>query len=219
MPGGAEASGSPESLVRILIDEGILDGRVIDAFRRVRREDFVPRSWTGRAYQDRPIPIPHEQVTTQPSLIARMVEGLRLTGSEQVLEIGTGLGFQTAILATVATEVWSIERFADLAEEARGNLRATGVANVTVVVGDGTAGLPDHAPFDAIVISAAAPAVPPPLVAQLASGARLVHPMGPGGRETVVAFRNDGGRLVEEERLTEAFFVKLIGRYGLPENS
>lgn len=208
---------SPENLVRALLDEGIRDRRVIDAFGRVRREAFVPRPWTGRAYEDRPIPIAHEQVTTQPSLIARMVEGLRLTGSERVLEIGTGLGFQTAILATVAAEVFSIERFGDLAEEAKANLLAAGIANVTIEVGDGTKGLPDHAPFHAILISAAAPEVPPPLVAQLADGGRLVHPMGPGGRETVVAFRNEGGRLVEVERLTDAFFVRLVGEYGVRE--
>lgn len=209
---------SPENLVQALLDEGILDRRVIDAFRRVRREDFVPPPWIDRAYQDRPIPIAHEQVTTQPSLIARMVEGLRLTGSERVLEIGTGLGFQTAILAILSGEVFSIERFADLAKEARANLRAAGIGNATVLVGDGTKGLPDRAPFDGIVSSAAAPEVPPPLVAQLTEGARLVHPMGPGGRETVVAFRNERGRLVEEERLTDAFFVKLVGEYGLRED-
>jgi protein-L-isoaspartate(D-aspartate) O-methyltransferase len=209
---------SPESLVRALLDEGIRDQRVIEAFRHVPRETFVPRRSAGLAYQDRPIPIAHNQVTTQPSLIARMVEGLRLAGTERVLEIGTGLGFQTAILATVAANVYSVERFADLAEKARANLSAAGIANATVLVGDGTKGVPDHAPFHAIVISAAAPQVPPPLVAQLADGGRLVHPVGPGGRETVVAFRNEDGKLVEEEELTDAFFVKLIGEYGLPED-
>ncbi|MGH2557067.1 MAG: protein-L-isoaspartate(D-aspartate) O-methyltransferase [Actinomycetota bacterium] len=209
---------SPECLVQILLDEGIRDRRVIEAFRRVPREAFVPRHSAGLAYEDRPIQIAHDQVTTQPSLIARMVEGLRLTGSERVLEIGTGLGFQAAILATVAAEVFSIERFADLAEQARANLTAAGISNATVLVGDGTRGLPDHAPFHAIVSSAAAPEVPPPLVAQVAAGGRLVHPVGPGGRETVVAFRNEDGRLVEEEQLTDAFFVKLIGEYGLPED-
>jgi len=209
---------SPESLVRALLDEGIRDQRVIEAFRHVPRETFVPRHSAGLAYQDRPIPIAHDQVTTQPSLIARMVEGLRLAGTERVLEIGTGLGFQTAILATIAAEVFSVERFADLAEEARANLSAAGIANATVLVGDGTKGVPDQAPFHAIVISAAAPRVPPPLVAQLAAGGRLVHPVGLGGRETVVAFRNENGKLVEEEELTEAFFVKLIGEYGVPED-
>jgi protein-L-isoaspartate(D-aspartate) O-methyltransferase len=204
-------------LIEALVEAEIRDPRVIEAFRRVPRAGFVPPSWIHRADEDRPIPIAHEQVTTQPSLIARMVEGLRLRGSERVLEVGTGLGFQTAILAKLAREVFSIERFPDLAEAARTNLQAAGMANAAIVVGDGTKGLPDHAPFDAIVVSAAAPEVPPPLVGQLAEGGRLVHPIGPGGRETVMTFRNRGGRLVEEAFLTEAFFVKLVGEYGLGE--
>jgi protein-L-isoaspartate(D-aspartate) O-methyltransferase len=216
---GWEISGLAEDLIKALVDAGIRDRRVIDAFRRVSRARFVPSSWIERAYEDRPIPIAHEQVTTQPSLIARMVEGLRLTGTERVLEIGTGLGFQTAVLAMLAREVFSVERFPDLSEAAMGNLRAAGIGNVTLAVGDGTNGLPDHAPFDGIVVSAAAPEVPPPLVAQLAEGALLVHPIGPGGRETVVAFRKKGGRLMEEERLTEAFFVRLIGKHGLPDET
>jgi protein-L-isoaspartate(D-aspartate) O-methyltransferase len=211
--------GSTEDLIHALVDAGIRDGRVIDAFRRVERVLFVPTSWIDRAYEDRPLPIPHHQVTTQPSLIARMIEGLRLTGTERVLEVGTGLGFQTALLAMLAKEVFSVERFPDLAEAAEANLRAAGIGDATLAVGDGTKGLPDHAPFDGIIVSAAALAVPPPLVAQLAEGGRLVHPLGPGGRETVVAFHNEGGTLVEEEALTDAFFVKLIGEYGLQDEA
>lgn len=216
---GSGISGPAEDLIQALVEAGIRDRRVIDAFRRVSRAGFVPQSWIGRAYEDRPIPIAHEQVTTQPSLIARMVEGVRLTGTERVLEVGTGLGFQTAILAMLARDVFSVERFADLSQAAMANLRAAGLSNVTVEVGDGTKGLPDHAPFDGIVVSAASPEVPPPLVAQLAEGGRLVHPIGPGGRETVVAFRKEGGRLVEEEQLTDAFFVRLIGEHGLPDET
>jgi protein-L-isoaspartate(D-aspartate) O-methyltransferase len=208
---------SPEVLVRAIEAEGVGDGRVLDAFRRVPRAGFVPPGWAGRAYEDRPIPIGHGQVTTQPSLIARMVAGLRLEGDERVLEVGTGLGFQTAILALLAREVFSIERFPDLAERARRNLEAAGVGGVTVVVGDGTKGLPERAPFDATVVSAAAPEVPRPLVEQLAEGGRLVHPLGPGGYETVIAYRKEGGQLVEETRLTPATFVPLVGEHGLAE--
>jgi protein-L-isoaspartate(D-aspartate) O-methyltransferase len=164
---------------------------------------------------DAPIRIPHGQVTTQPSLIARMVAALGLCGGERVLEVGTGLGFQTAILAMLARQVVSIERFADLAEQARANLAAAGLGHVTVLVGDGTLGVPDHAPYQAIVVSAAAPDVPAPLVEQLASGGRLVHPVGPGGREQVTAFHKETGQLVADARLTPAYFVPLVGAHGI----
>lgn len=193
------------------------DPRVLGAFRRVPREEFVPPDWVGLAYIDRPVPIAHGQVTTQPSLVAQMVAALRLAGTERVLEIGTGLGFQTAILSELAREVFSIERFADLAEEAERNLRGFGAKNVSIVVGDGTGGLPEHAPFHAIVVSAAAPAVPGPLGEQLAEEGRIVHPVGPGGMETVTAFRKERGRLVSEGPVTDAHFVPLIGEHGLPE--
>jgi protein-L-isoaspartate(D-aspartate) O-methyltransferase len=211
------ALGTPEFLVWAVEAEGIRDPRVLEAFRRLRREGFVPPTRAWQAYEDRPIPIAHGQVTTQPTLVARMVAGLRLEGDERVLEVGTGLGFQTALLAELAREVFSVERFADLAEEARANLEAAGVYGVTVTVGDGTLGLPEHAPFDAVVVSAAAPEVPPPLVEQLGEGGRLVHPLGSGGDEIVVAFRKAGGRLVEEARLVPAHFVRLVGEHGLPE--
>src|ERR671931_978959 len=148
---------SSEDLIQALMEAGIRDGRVIEAFRRVPRAGFVPSPWIARAYEDRPIPIPHKQVTTQPWLIARMVEGLRLSGTERVLEVGTGLGFQTAILAMLAREVFSIERFPDLSDVSGENLRAAGIDNVTLRIGDGTTGLPDQAPFHAIVVSAASP--------------------------------------------------------------
>ena len=218
-PAAGPAAAGRKALLRVIEAQGVRDGRVLDAFRRVPRAAFVPPGWSEHAYEDRPIPIPHGQVTTQPSLIARMVAGLRLEGDERVLEVGTGLGFQTAILATLAREVFSIERFPDLAEEARRNLEARGIGGVTVVVGDGTRGLPEQAPFQATVVSAAAPSVPEPLVEQLAEGGRLVHPLGPGGYETVTAYRKQGSRLVEEARLTPASFVPLVGEHGLPEES
>jgi protein-L-isoaspartate(D-aspartate) O-methyltransferase len=177
----------------------------------------VPPEWADLSSLDRPIPIAHGQVTTQPSLVAQMVAALHLRGTERVLEIGTGLGFQTAILATLASEVFSIERFPDLAEEAIRNLRESGVRGVAIVVGDGTLGLPERAPFDAIVVSAAAPEVPDPLRDQLVEGGRIVHPLGPGGLETVTTFHKEKGRLVTVGPVTDAHFVRLVGSHGLPE--
>ncbi|HEV3496970.1 MAG TPA: protein-L-isoaspartate(D-aspartate) O-methyltransferase [Actinomycetes bacterium] len=217
MPAGRTAGprGSPEDLIRVLRAQGIRDRRVLAAFRAVPRTRFVPAAATGQAYLDEPIRIPHGQVTTQPSLIAKMVAALGLSGTERVLEVGTGLGFQTAILARLAGEVISVERFPALAEHARANLAAAGPGDVTVVVGDGTLGVPDHAPYQAIVVSAASPSVPGPLVEQLAPGGRLVHPVGPGGREQVTAFHKEGDQLVADTRLTPAYFVPLVGAHGI----
>ena len=196
--------------------EGIRDRRVLAAFRAVPRARFVPPEAAGQAYLDVPVRIPHGQVTTQPSLIATMVAALGLTGGERALEVGTGLGFQTAILARLARRVVSVERFADLAAQARANLAEAGVDGVTVVVGDGTLGVPEHAPYQAIVVSAASPRVPGPLVAQLDDGGRLVHPVGPGGREEVTVFSKRAGRLVADTRLLPARFVPLVGAHGTP---
>jgi protein-L-isoaspartate(D-aspartate) O-methyltransferase len=209
-------SGSPEDLVRVLRAEGIRDPRVLAAFRQVPRARFVPPEASGHAYLDAPIRIPHGQVTTQPSLIARMVAALALTGRERVLEVGTGLGFQTAILVRLAGEVVSVERFAGLAAQARANLAAAGLRRITVVVGDGTLGVPEHAPYQAIVVAAAAPRVPGPLIEQLAPGGRLVQPVGPGGHEQVTAFRKEADRLVTDSELTPARFVPLVGVHGAP---
>jgi protein-L-isoaspartate(D-aspartate) O-methyltransferase len=162
--------GSPEDLVRVLRAEGIRDRRVLAAFRRVPRARFIPPAAAGQAYLDEPIRIRHGQVTTQPSLIAKMVSALALTGTERVLEVGTGLGFQTAILARLAQEVISVERFPALAEQARANLAAARVSRVTVVIGDGTLGVPEDAPYQAIVVAAASPRIPPPLAEQLTPG-------------------------------------------------
>jgi protein-L-isoaspartate(D-aspartate) O-methyltransferase len=212
-PAGAR---SPEDLVRVLHAEGIRDRRVLAAFRAVPRARFVPREAAGQAYVDAPIRIPHGQVTTQPSLIAAMVAALGLTGSERVLEVGTGLGFQTAILAQLARWVVSVERFADLVAQARSNLAAAGLGRVRVVVGDGTLGVPEHAPYQAIVVAAASPHVPGPLIEQLAPGGRLVHPVGPGGHEQVTAFHKKADRLVADARLIPARFVPLVGAHGTP---
>ncbi len=193
------------------------DVPVLEAVGAVPRAAFVPAGLAGRAYRDEPLPIPHGQVTTQPSLVARMVEALALTGSERVLEVGTGYGWQTALLARLAGDVWSVERWPDLAEAARRHLACAGVDDVRIVVGDGSAGIPEGSPFDAIVVAAAFPRVPPPLVEQLAEGGRLVQPIGPAGRDDVLLFEKADGCLVERRFVTGAHFVPLVGRFGFPD--
>lgn len=195
---------------------GVRDPRVLGALAAVDRTGFVPPRHAALAARDVPVPIPHDQVTTQPSLTARMLEGLRLVGWERVLEVGTGYGFQTALLAALCGQVYSVERWSDLADAARENLATCGVDNVRVFVGDGGDGLPDGAPYHAILVSAASPHVPPPLVEQLAPDGRLVQPIGHGGHELVTLFRRAGPRRLEAVRmLTGAHFVPLHGRHGL----
>jgi protein-L-isoaspartate(D-aspartate) O-methyltransferase len=203
---------SVDALVAAAHEAGVRDERVIAAIAAVPRSHFVPGEYGGHADFDAPVPIPHAQVTTQPSLVARMVEALSLAGDERVLEVGTGYGWQTALLARLAREVFSVERFADLAETARANL--AGRRNVRVVVGDGTVGVPEHAPFDAILVAAAYPSVPVPLAEQLAEGGRLVQPLGPGGAEEVVLFEKRRGALRRVGSLGGAHFVRLHGRHG-----
>jgi protein-L-isoaspartate(D-aspartate) O-methyltransferase len=204
-------------LLAALRREGIADARLLDAVRAVPRSKFVLKSAVERAYFDVPLEIAHDQVTTQPSLVAKMLESLKLAGDERVLEVGTGLGWQTALLAQLAREVWSVERWPDLAESARRNLLGQGVANATVVVGDGSEGYPEQAPFAAIVVSAAFTSVPPALSAQLLTGGRLVQPIGPGGREDVVLFERRPEGLVPRRTITRAHFVRLVGRQGFSE--
>lgn len=205
---------SPAELVAAARAAGISDERVLEAMNATRRAGFVPADHVTAAYRDEPIPIGHGQVTTQPSLSARMIEGLRLAGGDHVLEIGTGLGFQTALLARLAASVVSIERWPDLADQARRNLARQGIGNVQVLTGDGSCGLPDRAPYDAILVSAAFPAVPAPLAAQLRAGGRLVQPIGPGGKEQVVLFQRSAAGLERRQVLTQARFVRLHGRHG-----
>ena len=214
----AERNG-PGELARRVRATGVRNKRVLDALAAVPRAGFVPAEEVERAYSDEPIRIPHGQVTTQPSLIARMVEALALEGGERVLEVGTGHGFQTAVLARLAAEVFSVERFAGLAETARANLERHDIGNVEVHVGDGSAGLPERAPFDAIVVSAAFLTVPTPLSDQVVQGGRLVQPLGPGGRDDVVLFERGPDGLERRKSLTPAYFVRLVGDYGFPAES
>lgn len=208
--------GSNKDLLRVLAPL-IRDPRVLEAFTTIPRSAFVAPQSRERAYEDRPLPIPHGQVTTQPSLMAKMIEALALRGEERVLEVGTGYGFQTALLASLAAEVCSIERWADLADVARSNLARLGIENAHVLVADGTQGAADRAPFDAIVVAAAYPRVPCALAEQLAAGGRLVQPIGPGGREQVALFVKHGDELRRAAVLTRAYFVRLVGAAGFQE--
>jgi protein-L-isoaspartate(D-aspartate) O-methyltransferase len=205
---------TPRDLAEAVRAEGIRDPRVLAALREVPRAGFVPPDLASRAYADEPLPIPRDQVTTQPSLVARMVEALGLSGSETVLEVGTGYGFQTALLARLSRFVWSVERWHDIAEAARLNLAREGVHNVSITVGDGTEGLPRHSPFDAVIVSAAFTQVPPPLARQVAPGGHLVQPIGPGGAEEVVLFVKGEDGLERRSIVTGARFVPLCGRHG-----
>ncbi|MFJ8196853.1 protein-L-isoaspartate(D-aspartate) O-methyltransferase [Streptomyces sp. NPDC096152] len=209
-----EAAPSPEDLVRAVRAAGIGDERLLEAVRATPRAAFVPADQQTRAYRDVPLPIGHGQVTTQPSLSATMIEGLELGGDEHVLEIGTGLGFQTALLARLAADVVTVEMYPDIADQARRNLDRQGVREVELRVGDGSGGVPDRAPYDAVVVSAAFPEVPAPLAEQLRVGGRLVQPIGPGGREQVVSYLRTPTGLERQRVLTLAYFVRLQGRYG-----
>ncbi|MEV5549631.1 protein-L-isoaspartate(D-aspartate) O-methyltransferase [Streptomyces sp. NPDC052309] len=205
---------SPEDLVRAARAAGVTDERLLEALRVTPRTEFVPAEHVASAYRDRPVPLPHDQVTTQPSLVAMMVCALGLTGGERVLEIGTGYGWQTALLARLTASVVSVERWPDLAEEARRRLAGQAVDNAEVAVGDGTLGLPARAPYDAVIVCAAFPEVPEPLIAQLRTGGRLVQPIGPGGFERVELYERRPHGLVRRATVTSACFVRLYGAHG-----
>jgi protein-L-isoaspartate(D-aspartate) O-methyltransferase len=203
-------------LVEVIRLAGVEDPRLIDAFATIPRARFVPEHLAGSAYQDQPLPIPHGQVTTQPSLSAVMIAALELKPTDRVLEVGTGCGFQTALLASLCAHVISIEMWADLADQARSNLRRQGIENVEVMVGDGSLGVPERAPYDATLVSAAFTQVPEPLADQLVDGGRLVQPIGHGGDEMVTLFLRTHGRLVGVREVIPARFVRLVGEEAFP---
>ena len=199
---------SNQALARLVRRE-LGEGPIARAFAEVDRGGFAPAG-APDVYRDRPVPIPEEQTTSQPTLIARMIEALEVRPGHRVLEIGTGLGYQTALLAKLCREVVSVERWESLARLARANLAAAGTQNAAVIVGDGWKGCPERAPFDGIVVSAAATEVPQPFAEQLVDRGRLVIPVKRRGSDEVTLYEKRGGELAEVRLVTPARFVPLV---------
>jgi protein-L-isoaspartate(D-aspartate) O-methyltransferase len=196
---------------------GIYDERVLAAMARVPRHEFVAEDYWNQAYEDHPVPIGEGQTISQPYIVAIMLQALSLTGSEIVLEVGTGSGYQAAVLAELALRIYTIERHASLARSAEAILLRLGYSNVSVHTGDGSQGLPEYAPFDAIVVSAAAPRIPPSLFEQMREGGRMAIPVGPPYSQEFQIVRKEHSEMVVT-RLDACRFVPLIGCQGYPES-
>jgi protein-L-isoaspartate(D-aspartate) O-methyltransferase len=200
-------------LIETIQERGIDDLAVLRAFDLVPRHVFLPAAVQHRAYEDAPLPIGFGQTASQPSLQALYMQTLRLEAHERVLEVGTGTGFQTAVLAQLVEHVYSVERVRELSIRARQILDQLRIPNVALLIGDGTIGWSRYAPFDAMLVAAAAPFVPEALVAQLAPGGRMLIPLGDRNEQqlTLVRRSDDG---IEQEPVTRCTFVPLIGRFG-----
>jgi protein-L-isoaspartate(D-aspartate) O-methyltransferase len=196
-----------------LARRGITDARVLDAMRRIPRHRFVEEGLAHSAYEDHPLPIGEGQTISQPYIVALMTSLLELTGQEKVLEVGTGSGYQTAVLGALARRVCSIERLPRLAERARAMLESLGVSNVWIRVGNGALGWPDEAPFDRILVAAGGPTVPPPLMEQLGEGGRMILPVGSAEDQVLTVVERTGGEIRSRE-MGECKFVKLVGKYA-----
>lgn len=212
-PVDGEMRGSRRRLVEALREKGITDLAVLRAFEQTPRHLFVPTGVRHRAYEDSALPIGNGQTISQPSIHARYLEILRLTGREKVLEVGTGSGYQTVLLAHLAAQVFSIERIAPLLQSARENIARAGVRNVSLLLGDGTLGWREYAPYDAILVSAGSPTIPQPLVDQLAEGGRMLIPLGGQDVQTLAVLTRKQGAIVREDVLPVRF-VPLLGQHG-----
>ena len=213
---GDSFGGYRTQLVELLRDKGIRDLAVLQAIQKVPRHLFVPESVRHRAYEDSPLPIGNGQTISQPWVQATYLQALKLTGDEKVLEIGTGSGYQTALLGVLASMVFSVERHRALADSAREVLEEVGIRNVTILVGDGTLGWRPFAPYDAILVSAASPEAPAPLLEQLADGGRLVVPLGDRDNQVLTLITREGDEY-RRENLGGVRFVPLVGQHGFPK--
>jgi protein-L-isoaspartate(D-aspartate) O-methyltransferase len=219
-PSGARpdfAAARNEMVARQIRTRGIISARVLDAMAAVPRHEFVPLAAQASAYSDEALPIGGGQTISQPFIVAAAANALQLSGSERVLEIGGGCGYQAAVLSLLAQNVVAVELRPSLAGESRERLARLGYANVRVEEGDGSLGWPATAPYDAILVSAAAPAIPLPLIEQLAEGGRLVIPVGDSERQSMLRIVKRAGGL-EQESLLACRFVPLLGRHGWPDS-
>ena len=215
-----ESSGSPQKdrleMVRRLEAQGISDKNVLEVMRRIPRHLFIANALWDQAYADHPVPIERGQTISQPYIVALMTQALQLKKSDRVLEIGTGSGYQTAILAELAQHVYTIERFPELSEKAQKLLMEAGYTNISFRVGDGTVGWPEEAPFEKIIVTAAAPEVPPSLLEQLAEGGRMVIPVGGRQLQVLLALAKERDK-VRREELCACSFLPLVGKEGWPD--
>jgi protein-L-isoaspartate(D-aspartate) O-methyltransferase len=199
-----------------IIARGISDSRVIAAIRKIPRHLFIDPGIVNRAYDDSALPIGEKQTLSQPYMSARMTEALKLTGSEKVLEVGTGSAYQTALLAEICFNVFSVEKIRGLSRKARLLLDQLGYQNIALHVGDGTIGWSELAPYDAIIVTAGAPSAPKPLLDQLSIGGRMVIPVGEEQGQTLIRVTRTRSSF-KEEQLGDCKFVKLLGKYGWRE--
>lgn len=217
-PVETEFRGAKQRLVETLRAKGIRDLAVLRAFEATPRHAFVPTGIRHRAYEDAPLPIGSGQTISQPSIHARYLELLRLTGRERVLEVGTGSGYQTVLLSQLVAQVFSIERIPALLHQAREAIQRSGASNVSLLLGDGTIGWREYGPYDAILVSAASPAVPAPLVDQLADGGRMLIPIGGMEEQALMMYRKLGGA-IESKEVAPVRFVPLYGTHGWDERA
>jgi len=209
-----EYASKRQQMVHTLVEQGIRDQRVLDAFRKVPRHLFLDEALWPQAYNDHPLPIGEKQTISQPYIVALMTEALQLQKTEKVLEIGTGSGYQTAILAELADRVFTIERVPALAKRARRTLDLLRYTNIVTRIGDGTQGWREESPFSAIIVTAAAPQAPDPLLKQLEIGGRLIMPIGHEQLQDLMLYVKDEEDRYHEENYGGCRFVKLIGEYG-----